>query len=288
MVPFSPLLLQLILFLLVSLSIASPAPRATNPAASLPTAPAGSKVVVVSATDPGIVWSPGWQTVPSTCSSDSIRTVSDYGWNYTTDYVATFNFRGTGIYANLQSGDAEFAITLDGEQSSFGYLTLPVPANCTYDWFATNLTDDDHLFMMTALGPSISTDSFWTLSLESLAIFQSDSDTSNPSSPTSTSPTITPDSNAISSDTPPARTSPSPSGTDSSSIPGSSPSGSAAKPGGRAVSTPDIIAIVTSIIGGVASVFAIIAGIYRVRKWREAKRRPPSQDFLLDPVRGHR
>ncbi|KAJ7764455.1 hypothetical protein B0H14DRAFT_2971716 [Mycena olivaceomarginata] len=276
MVPFSPLLLQphslsprltfncftqhperpVSLSDPVLILLLGPILTRSDPAASLPTAPAGSKVVVVSATDPGIV---------------CIRTVSDYGWNYTTDYVATFNFRGTGIYANLQSGDAE--------QSSFGYLTLPVPANCTYDWFATNLTDDDHF---------ISTDSFWTLSLESLAIFQSDSDTSNPSSPTSTSPTITPDSNAISSDTPPARTSPSPSGTDSSSIPGSSPSGSAAKPGGRAVSTPDIIAIVTSIIGGVASVFAIIAGIYRVRKWREAKRRPPSQDFLLDPVRGHR
>ncbi|KAJ6512828.1 hypothetical protein C8R45DRAFT_961500 [Mycena sanguinolenta] len=281
MVGLSSLSLQVILCVLVALSAASPAPRATT--VPLPTPPNGSQVVYVAATDPGITWSDGWQTGPSSCSSDQMRTVSGNIYNDANSFVASYSFRGSGIYANLQSGDAAFAITVDGVQSSFGYAgLLPVPANCSYDWSATNLGDDsDHSFMLIALGPSLSNDGFWTLSLNSLAIIQpGSSNSSSGSSSNSTSSTTVSNPSFL-----PSASSAQSSSTGTNS--GPSPSSSAAGSGGHGgLSSTDIIAVVTSIIGGVASIVAIITGIYQFKKWREAKRRAaaPSHVFLSGVV----
>ncbi|KAJ7238567.1 hypothetical protein B0H12DRAFT_1237820 [Mycena haematopus] len=270
--------LQAILCVLVASSAASPGLRATGSAVPLPAPPAGSQVVYVGATDPGIVWSSGWQTGPSPCSSDETRTASGTSSEFESDSsnypIATYSFRGTGIYANLQSGNAMFAITVDEVQTSFG-IDLPVPANCSFDWSATNLADDtDHEFRLFALGSSLSTNSFWTLGLEGLALIQpasSNSSSTNSTSSATSNPSIVP------SGAPSAQSSST--GTNSSP----SPSSSATKSGGG-LGSSDVIAIVTSIIGGVASLFAIIAGILQFRKWREAKRRSPSQDYLSGVV----
>ncbi|KAJ7196063.1 hypothetical protein GGX14DRAFT_673750 [Mycena pura] len=182
---------------LISLSIASaesPAIRATNSAVPLPTPPSGSRAVFVNATDPGINWSTGWQTGPSSCSSGTVRTVSANGIDELTTYTASYNFRGTGIYANLESGDAFFSISIDGgEQETFGFQSGVVPANCSYDYSKTNLADDTHVFSIMALGPSIpDTDSFWTLSVGGLVIIQPNSDSSPSDSTDSAVPLPTP------------------------------------------------------------------------------------------------
>ncbi|KAF7340886.1 hypothetical protein MSAN_02118100 [Mycena sanguinolenta] len=238
MVGLSSLSLQVILCVLVGSSATSPAPRATT--VPLPTPPEGSQVMYVAATDPGIVWSDGWQIGPSSCSSDPIRTVSGTGTTFdeTDFFTASYSFRGSAIYANLQSGNASFAITVDGSQTTFGYGGLfPVPMNCSYDWSAQNLPDDiDHYLTLTTLGSSMSNNGFWTLSLDSLAIIQpGSSNASSGSSPNSSGP------------------SPSTQSSSTGANPSPSPSSSAAGSGG-VLSSTDIIAIVTSLIGGIASI----------------------------------
>ncbi|KAF7336920.1 hypothetical protein MVEN_02128400 [Mycena venus] len=239
--------------------------NSTHSAVPLPTPPAGSNVVFVGAKDPGIVWSPPWRDAPSACSSGTMRAVSAVGTDYSNSYVASYNFRGTGIYVNLQSGDALFQITIDDVDTLFGYSSIgkPVPANCSYDFSATGLADGDHVFKITATGPIISSDSYWNLGLESLAIIQSGTDSSSSNSNNSGS------------------SSPSASGS------GNTAAGGGGSQGHNGLSTTDIIAVVTSIIGAVAAVIGIITGIAQFKKWREAKKRPPSQDFLMGTVHRH-
>ncbi|KAJ7020304.1 hypothetical protein C8F04DRAFT_1144712 [Mycena alexandri] len=283
MVSLFTLPLQAILCVLITLATASSVLRATDSAVPLPNPPAGSKVVFVGAADPGIIWSPPWRDAPSACSSATMRAVSAVDTDSTTfeSYVASYNFRGTGIYVNLQSGDALFQISIDNEDTQFGYSSIgkPVPANCSYDFSVTSLADADHVFTLTALGPILS-GSYWNLGLESLAIIKSSSDPSTSNS-NSTFPTTASN---------PGST---PSGTDSSSSsPSASGSGNASAAGGGSqgnsgLKTTDIIAIVTSIIGAVAAVFGIIAGIHQFKKWREAKKRPPPSHesrILMDTV----
>ncbi|KAJ7041702.1 hypothetical protein C8F04DRAFT_1078511 [Mycena alexandri] len=243
----NPFLLLAILYLAITHATALPAPRATDSVVPLPTPPAGSKVVFVGATDPGIIWSPAWQTLPSACSSGTMRAMSAVGFDVDISYVATYNFRGSGIYVNLQSGNAVFTISIDTNVTTFGNGAFePVPANCTYDFSATGLEEDDHVFMIQGLWSSISMDSYWNLGLESLAIIQLDSD-SSPSNPTSASSTAA-------SSTIPSRTSSAgpPSGTDSSSpsASGSTVAGSRSHGG---LSTADIIGISLAIPGALAS-----------------------------------
>jgi len=260
-------------FVLFTLSTASPAPRATNSAVPLPIPPAGSKVVFVDSSDPGIVWSPEWQTVPSSCSSGNIRAVSGNAFDFST-ITATYSFRGTGVYANIQSSDSLFQFEVDGTSTYFS-SSVPSPANCSYDWSKTGLEADiDHVFMIQALGPSVSLDAYWTLALGSLAIIQPDAGSG--SGPSASGPTTA---------QPPSPSGSSASASGSGNSPGAS--GGAAGSGGGLKST-DIIAIVTSIIGGVAGIFGIIAGIYQFRKWQKKRSEPPARangDFLLREVK---
>ncbi|KAJ7253101.1 hypothetical protein C8J57DRAFT_629739 [Mycena rebaudengoi] len=255
-----------ILCLLITHATALSIPRATDSVVpKLPTPPTGSKVVFVGATDPGIIWSSAWQTFPSACSSGTMRAMSAVGRDVSISYVATYNFRGSGIYVNLQSGNAVFQISIDDTQKTFGDapgVLEPVPANCTYDYSVTDLKDGNHVFKITGLWPSISMDSYWNLGLESLAIIQSDSD-SSPSNFPSTSSTA--------SSTIPSRASPAgpPSGTDSnsspsnstnssgSSAPGSTDAGSAGSKGHGGLSTGDIIGLAVGIPGGLAGIITI-------------------------------
>ncbi|KAJ7474780.1 hypothetical protein FB451DRAFT_1246606 [Mycena latifolia] len=298
MVNFFTPRLRAIFCLLITHATALPALRATDSVVTLPTPPAGSKVVFVSATDPGIIWSAPWQTVPSACSSGTMRTVSAVGRDVSISYVATYNFRGSGIYVNLQSGNSEFQISIDDHETTFGDapgVLQPVPANCTYDFSVTDLKDDDHIFKIEALFPSISMDSYWNLGLESLAIIQPDTDSSPPNSPSMssttasttipsrTSPAVAPPSGTDSSPSSSASTSsttassimPSsprpPSGTDSNS-PSSSGSTAVGSRGQGRISTTDIIAIVTSLIGAVGTVIGACLALRKYKKKREAKR----------------
>jgi hypothetical protein len=73
---------------------------------------------------------------------------------------------------NLQSGNAEFQISIDDRETTFGNapgVLQPVPANCSYDFSVMGLKDDNHVFKIEALFPIISMDSYWNLGLESLA-----------------------------------------------------------------------------------------------------------------------
>jgi hypothetical protein len=73
---------------------------------------------------------------------------------------------------NLQSGNAEFQISIDDQETTFGDapgVFHPVPANCSYDFSVMGLKDDDHVFKIEGLWPIISMDSYWNLGLESLA-----------------------------------------------------------------------------------------------------------------------
>ncbi|KAJ7231508.1 hypothetical protein C8J57DRAFT_179935 [Mycena rebaudengoi] len=169
MVSFFTLPLQAILCVLITFATASSVLRATDSAVPLPTPPAGSKVVFIGATDPGIIWSPPWRDAPSACSSGTMRTVSAIDMDFLTSYVASYPFRGTGIYVNLQSGNALFQISIDSDATVFGYSSIgkPVPANCSYDFSATGLEDGDHEFKIMAFGPILG--GYWNLGLESLA-----------------------------------------------------------------------------------------------------------------------
>ncbi|KAJ7722614.1 hypothetical protein B0H16DRAFT_348182 [Mycena metata] len=232
--------------------------NSTQSAVPLPSPPAESKVAFVGAKDPGIIWSSPWRDAPSVCSSGTMRAVSAVGTDFTTSYVASYNFRGTGIYVNLQSGDALFQISIDNDDTQFGYSSIgkPVPANCSYDFSVTGLADADHVFTLTAMGPIFS-DSYWNLGLESLAIIKSSSDPSTSNSNNSSS------------------SSPSASGSGNASAAGDGSQGNSG------LKTTDTIAIVTSIIGAVAAVFGIIAGIHQFKKWREAKKQPPSHESRI-------
>jgi hypothetical protein len=115
--------------------------------------------------------------------------MSAVGDDVSISYVATYNFRGTvllhlpsfctphlvlgsGIYVNLQSGNAVFQISIDNQETTFGDapgVFHPVPANCSYDFSVLDLKDDDHVFKIQGLWPIISMDSYWNLGLESLA-----------------------------------------------------------------------------------------------------------------------
>ncbi|KAJ7926174.1 hypothetical protein B0H13DRAFT_1972942, partial [Mycena leptocephala] len=140
----------LCVFVLFTLSTASPASRATDSAVPLPNPPAGSKVIFVDSADPGIVWSTEWQTLPSSCSSGNIRAVSGRAFDFST-IIATYNFRGTGIYANIESSDSLFQFVVDGTAEYVPGL-VSTPANCSFDWSKTGLDGDaDHEFSIQAL-----------------------------------------------------------------------------------------------------------------------------------------
>ncbi|KAJ7691726.1 hypothetical protein B0H17DRAFT_1062462 [Mycena rosella] len=175
-------------------------------------------------------------------------------------YYGSYNFLGTGIYGNLQSTNIWFTITVDEDETTFGSSedsdSVAVPPNCTYGWSKMGLSGTDHLLEIMVKGANSATDPSY-LGIESFV-----GSSGEPSEPAL--PTGLPVSNVS------IGTSSAPSPT--STVPNPSASGST-ESGHQGLSATDTITIVTSIIGGIAGVIAIIGGVYQCRKWQQGRRK---------------
>ncbi|KAJ6456893.1 hypothetical protein C8R45DRAFT_1185006, partial [Mycena sanguinolenta] len=151
-----------------SMLAASSAPNA------VPAAPAGSENVVIDvSTDLNITWTGDWVVVPSTCTTGSkSKKVSGNSTNLA-DGAMSFPFTGTCVYVSVMSLNAQYTITIDGEETDYGAPSgaTTTPSNCTFGWSRTNLTAEVH-----SIGISVSgaiherrdIEAPWSLELQNL------------------------------------------------------------------------------------------------------------------------
>ncbi|KAJ7691701.1 hypothetical protein B0H17DRAFT_1062374 [Mycena rosella] len=180
---------------------------------------------------------------------------------------------------NFRPDSFSFTITVDKDETTFGSSEDPdsmaVPPNCTYGWSAMGLNGTDHLLEIMVKGANSATDPSY-LGIGSFV-------------PTPTTLVYTPG-HLASPAIPlylracqcpmlalvlvPCR--PQPAQSQNPSASGSTDSGH------QGLSATDTINIVTSIIGGIAGVIAIIGGVYQCRKWQQGRRKSK----LSNPVQG--
>ncbi|KAJ6471441.1 hypothetical protein C8R45DRAFT_1014388 [Mycena sanguinolenta] len=145
---------------------------------SVPAAPAGSKNVVIDvSTDLNISWTGDWVVVPSTCTPGSkAQQVSGDSTSFADGFMS-FSFTGTCVYVSVASLNAQYSITIDGDETEFGSLSgaTPTPGNCTFGWSRTNLTAEEHLIGISIFGLTDERrdiEALWSLEVQNLVITQ--------------------------------------------------------------------------------------------------------------------
>ncbi|KAJ6555351.1 hypothetical protein DFH09DRAFT_1280417 [Mycena vulgaris] len=157
---------------------------------SVPTAPTGYQNVFLDLTsDINLRWTGDWVVVPATCSSGNKAKSCSGNSSTSSSGMLMYDFQATSIYLSVASINAQYTISIDSEETSYGLLSVSTaaPTNCTFGWSKTNLSVSvTHYLQITVNGPAANgrrdSTGDWALELQNLVITQPGSSTSRAAS----------------------------------------------------------------------------------------------------------
>ncbi|KAJ7721895.1 hypothetical protein B0H16DRAFT_1790163 [Mycena metata] len=156
---------------------------------TVPSAPFGSQNVVIDvSSSTEITWTGEWLVVSSSCTPGTKAKAVTGNTTSTSDQSMAYTFTGTCIYLSVASSNAQYMVTIDGEDTNYGLNvdSPPTPSNCTFGWSRTDLSaTGEHFLEISIFGPveNARRDSGdpWTLEIQNLAITQPESSASGSS-----------------------------------------------------------------------------------------------------------